>query len=489
MIEGQERILVVDDDRSLLLFLARSLSKHGYDVTTANDGFQASEILAASPPFSILVTDLMMPKMSGLELIRRARALDENIEIIVITATDSVELAIVAMRDGRVHDYLQKPLASIDELTLVVDRAVNHRRLVIERAALQEKADTEAHRLHALVSNVGEAILVVAGDGVIMVANPSARKLLGRDDLEGKRALDVLPHRLTGIVENWQAVGGQTSIIMEIPWPVDTIQMVSLTPVQEQNSSLQGWALVLRDITPFKRLDELRTQAMIEAASKIRRPLAEAMSALVDLTVLAAQDDRMSDSVFKLSETWKRIQAYGDELLKMARQESSAESVVAEVNLNQVMTDIEKDLNTEMYWQGKGNFAIIKSDDLPTIQTDQDMVSNLLKGVLKRAIVRSPLGGQIRVDAKEINGKVYIDVSDEGAALTDTGVLRMFDKSIVDPAMGNAHPGSELAQAKNQLEKVGGQLWVGGRTRRGSTITICIPAVAQPLERRPVVAG
>jgi signal transduction histidine kinase len=139
-----------------------------------------------------------------------------------------------------------------------------------------------------------------------------------------------------------------------------------------------------------------------------------------------------------------------------------------------------------MYWQGKGNFAIIKSDDLPTIQTDQDMVSKLLKGVLKRAIVRSPLGGQIRVDAKEINGKVYIDVSDEGAALTDTGVLRMFDKSIVDPAQGNAHPGSELAQAKNQLEKVGGQLWVGGRTRRGSTITICIPAVAQPLERRPV---
>jgi len=175
--------------------------------------------------------------------------------------------------------------------------------------------------------------------------------------------------------------------------------------------------------------------------------------------------------------------------LKMSRQESSAESVVAEVNLNQVMGDIEKDLNTEMYWQGKGNFAIIKSDDLPTIQTDQDMVSNLLKGVLKRAIVRSPLGGQIRVDAKEINGKVYIDVSDEGAALSDTGVLRMFDKSIVDPAMSNTHPGSELAQAKNQLEKVGGQLWVGGRTRRGSTITICIPAVAQPLERRPVVAG
>jgi len=358
MSEGQERILVVDDDHSLLSFLARSLRKHGYDVTTANDGFQASEILAASSPFSILVTDLMMPKMSGLELIRRARALDENIEIIVITATDSVELAIVAMRDGKVHDYLQKPLASIDELTLVVDRAVNHRRLVMEKAALQEKAETDAHRLQALVSNVGEAILVVAGDGVIMVANPSARKLLGRDDLEGKRALDVLPHRLTGIVENWQAVGGHTSIIMEIPWPVDTVQMVSLTPVQEQNSSLQGWALVLRDITPFKRLDELKTQAMIEAASKIRRPLAEAMSALVDLTVLAAQDDRMSDSVFKLSETWKRIQTYGDELLKMARQESSAESVVAEVNLNQVMGEIEKDLNTEMYWQGKGNFAI-----------------------------------------------------------------------------------------------------------------------------------
>lgn len=486
MNEGSERILIVDDDQNLLSFLARSLQKHGYQVTTAGDGYQALEVLEASPGYSILVTDMLMPRMGGLELIRQARVLDRSVEIIVITATDSVELAIAAMRDGKVYDYLQKPLGSIEQLTLVVDRAAAHRRLVIERAELEEKAETEARRLQALVSNVGEAILVVDAGGLISVANPAARKLLAVEGLVGKKALEVLPRRLVGIVENWQAHGGQNPVIMEIPWPVDTIQMVSLTPVHDQQSFWQGWALVMRDITAFKRLDELKTQAMIESATKIRRPLAEAMGALVELTVLASQDDRMAGSVYKLSETWKRIQAYGDELLEMAHQESSTESLVTEVDLNQILIEIEKDLNTEMYWQGRGKFAIIKSNGLPKIQTDQDMLSNLLKGVLKRAIVRSPLGGQIRVDAKELNGRVYIDVSDDGVAVTDTGVLHMFDKSVIDPAMGNANPGTELARAKHQLEKIGGQLWVGGKTRRGSTITICIPAIAQPVERQPL---
>jgi len=486
-----ERLLVVDDDAGLLLFMRRSLEKQGYEVSSSSDGFQALEILQSSPPFSVLVTDLLMPHMSGLELLRRARALDENLQIIVITAADSVDLAITAMKDGGVYDYLKKPLESISQLAMVVERAAVHRRLVMERALLQRQAEKEARRLQTLVSSIGEAILVAAADGVITAANPAALKMIGRGQVTGERALDVLPSRLVSIVNNWQTAGGHSPAVMEIPWIADTIQMVSLTPIQDQEDHWEGWALVMRDITPFKRLDELKTQAMNEAAGKIRRPLAEAMSALVELNRLALQDERfalqderLGTSLYKLSEAWKRIQGYIDELVRMTHQEASLESMVSEVDLNKSLGDVERELNTELYWQGRGKLTLQLNSQLPPIQTDGDMLHQLLLGLVKRAALRSPLGGNIRVDAREINGRVYIDVIDDGPAVTDTGMLHMFDHSALEPSLAGSGGGVELARARAQLEEVGGQLWVGGRSRRGSTVTLCLPAVAQQVRKR-----
>lgn len=486
MIDTNERLLVADDDENLLKFLVRSLKKQGYDVTSAADGFQALEELHGSSSFSVLVTDLLMPHMSGLELLRRTRAMDPYIEIIVITAADSVELAITAMKEGGVYDYLQKPLDSPGQLTMVVERAIAHRRLVLERADLQQKAETERRRLLALVSSVSDAILVVAADGEIVVANPAARKMIGADDVIGEPALQVLPPRLVGAVNNWKAMGGQNPAVLELPWKGDTIQMVSLTPIQDDQDNWQGWALVMRDITPFKRLDELKTLAMIDSANKFRRPLAEAMSALADLNVMAATDDRMLDNVYKLTEAWKRIQSYSDELVKMAHQEASQESQVSEVDIKATLVKIENELNTEMFWQGRSRLVMSISSDLAPLQTDADMLYQLLKGLVKRAALRTPLGGSIRVDAREINGRVYIDVSDEGPSVSDTGVLHMFDRSGFDPASSNRNPAVELTRAKALLDEVGGQLWIGGKTRRGSTVTICLPAVARLVDRKKV---
>ncbi len=381
MIETNERLLVADDDENLLRFLVRSLKKQDYDVTSAVDGFQALEELHSARPFSVLVTDLLMPHMSGLELLRRARAMDPYLEIIVMTATDSVELAITAMKDGGVYDYLQKPLDSPGQLTMVVERAIAHRRLVMERADLQQKAETERRRLLALVSSVSDAILVVAAAGEIIVANPAARKMVGTDSIIGEQALQVLPPRLVGAVNNWKAMGGQNPAVLEIPWKNDTIQMVSLTPIQDDQDNWQGWALVMRDITPFKRLDELKTLAMIDSANKFRRPLAEAMSALVELNVLAASDDRMGDNVYKLTEAWKRIQSYSDDLVRMAHQEASQESQVSEVDVKATLVRVENELNNEMFWQGRSRMVVSISSELTPLQTDADMLYQLLKRV------------------------------------------------------------------------------------------------------------
>jgi two-component system response regulator AtoC len=132
-----ERILVVDDKESIRTFIADALDADGHDVTTAPDGVDAA-LLLQKTSFHLMITDLKMPRMDGLALLSKAREMAPEMTVIVLTAHGTVETAVNAMKLGA-FDYLTKPLASPDELRMVVARALEHRRLSI-RASLPEVA-------------------------------------------------------------------------------------------------------------------------------------------------------------------------------------------------------------------------------------------------------------------------------------------------------------------------------------------------------------
>src|SRR5512133_2907918 len=168
-----ERVLVVDDDEALLSLMGLSLRRRGYQVEQAGDGFSAMKVIASQPPFSVLLTDLMMPGMSGLELLREARKLDEHIEVVVVTAAPDLESAILAMRADGAYDYLLKPFESMSQLLLAVERAASQRRLLIEREQLRIKIQREADQMRALIVNTGDAILSANAGGTLQIVNPA----------------------------------------------------------------------------------------------------------------------------------------------------------------------------------------------------------------------------------------------------------------------------------------------------------------------------
>ena len=100
-----ENLLVVDDDQAFLDLMVHHLRRKGHNVACASDGKQALHALQSGGPFDVLVTDLMMPGMSGLELLRLAKKMDPTLEVIVITAAPSLEMAISAMREDGAFDY------------------------------------------------------------------------------------------------------------------------------------------------------------------------------------------------------------------------------------------------------------------------------------------------------------------------------------------------------------------------------------------------
>ena len=125
------RILVVDDEEGIRELVAEVLEGEGHEVVRASDGEQALRALDAGA-FAALVTDMRMPGIDGLELVRRARAALPDLEILVLTAHGTIETAVEAIKLGA-REYLQKPLRSPAELRLVMARALEHRALALGR--------------------------------------------------------------------------------------------------------------------------------------------------------------------------------------------------------------------------------------------------------------------------------------------------------------------------------------------------------------------
>ena len=115
-------ILVADDEEGIRSFLCDALELDGHQVVPVPNGAEALQE-ASRRAFDLLVTDLKMPVLDGMELVRRLRADQPEVEIIVVTAHGSVDSAVEAMKLGA-FDYLQKPLSGPTELRLLVARAL-----------------------------------------------------------------------------------------------------------------------------------------------------------------------------------------------------------------------------------------------------------------------------------------------------------------------------------------------------------------------------
>nr|MBN2278410.1 sigma-54-dependent Fis family transcriptional regulator [candidate division Zixibacteria bacterium] len=130
------RILVVDDEQSMCDFMEIMLTKEGYQVDTTISSMQAIQQAAASN-YDLIVADMMMPEMSGLELLKKVKRGRPEQDFIVMTAFASVETAIEAMKEGAL-DYITKPF-KIDEIKLVIEKSVSRRHLKEENEMLKQQ--------------------------------------------------------------------------------------------------------------------------------------------------------------------------------------------------------------------------------------------------------------------------------------------------------------------------------------------------------------
>jgi len=187
------KILVVDDEAAIRESLCDWLSDVGYEVLTAENGPQALEIIEREK-LGIVITDLVMPGMDGIELMKTAKSILPNIEVIIITAYGSIPTAISAMREGA-YDYIEKPFCP-ERAELLIEKLVERQKLVEENLSLHQKLE-EHYRFENIITKSPKMQQVI--EVIKIVAKSNATVLIIGDSGTGKelvaRAIHSQSHR------------------------------------------------------------------------------------------------------------------------------------------------------------------------------------------------------------------------------------------------------------------------------------------------------
>ena len=170
---ARPKILIVDDEKPLRDVLAKWF-KPSYDCLTAPDAEEAMAAVKANPDLALMITDVKMPGESGVDLLKKAKAANPSMAVILLTAYGTVDLAVDAMRDGA-DDFFQKPVTNMKEFELRVEKAIKTASLVKENAELKARLSTELEdftgnspamrKVYALIRKVAPSAATVLVEG------------------------------------------------------------------------------------------------------------------------------------------------------------------------------------------------------------------------------------------------------------------------------------------------------------------------------------
>lgn len=182
------KVLIADDEPNMIWALKKALSKEEYEIISADNGEEAVEGLAEEP--DLIIMDLKMPKMNGLEALRKIKEINPKIPVIMITAHGTTDTAVEAMKIGAL-DYISKPF-DIDELKVVIKKALEYKSLNDEINYLRERLDESSSKI-VFESRSMEEVLKL----VYKVAPTEANVLILGESGTGKELIADEIHRLS----------------------------------------------------------------------------------------------------------------------------------------------------------------------------------------------------------------------------------------------------------------------------------------------------
>ena len=479
-------LLIVDDEPMVLDVLRRLLLEPERDVEVASGPEDALEI-AGRVPIDVALVDKNLLGASGLDLSRKLKAVQPELEVILITGYASLETAVEAVQIGA-FDYLTKPIDDYASLSLKVQSAIEKSRLRRNERALVERLKEAEVRYRSLVEAAPDAVLVHDPQGRIRDVNTAASNLYGIPASElCKMRVDELGPRAQGRQKHRKKSG------------VEFFADVSSTLFTLDGEKLR--VLSVRDVTDVVRADRergqledrLRVAQKMEAVGRLAGGVAHDFNNL--LAVISAHAEFLDGQLGKAHPSTPEVEgiakaahrgaALTRQLLLFSRHKPVAHDVI---DLNHAVTDVQRLLTRVL---GENVQLVASSNpELWSVRADPDQIGQVLINLAVNARDAMPRGGRIRMSSENVRieanrvlrggdltpGRYACHaIEDSGTGMSDEVLARLFEPFFTTKETGKG-TGLGLATVYGIVKSAGGAIDVDSRPGSGTTFRVFLPA-------------
>lgn len=522
-------ILVVDDEPAMCLICERVLKQNGYEVEVTTSGHTALELLQ-NRTFSLLLTDIHMPQLSGLELAQQARAIDPRLAVIVMSGQTTLETLREAVQQG-IANYLSKPF-EIEELRLTVAQALRQRSMVqevihLETVVHQLQLTNEFRYTLSLDELCATIVRTVSGeigsrDGYFLLHAPGDEPRLlhsgersSQIDETGWQVLQTTFDRQQIYQTSLQLDDAPCDVVC-LPLQVgrqpigsalfDHYQPLTNTRTESLMLLLSHAAAALNNARLYTRLheahqqlqelDRLKGEFISITSHELRTPLAIMLGYAMILRD-QLQTDKQREFIQRILDSGHRINEIVDDMthLRMLEHRQATlelQSLDVPTLINTAIVTMQPLANAKM----QSIVFECATDRRQAVVADQVKLDLVINSLLSNAIKFTSVGGGIRIASwidevrsvpYERDGAslvltpgtwIFISVTDSGIGIPPTQRQRIFERfHQVASSLTREHGGTGLGLAlvHGLVTLHDGQVWVTSEEGRGSTFTVALP--------------
>lgn len=498
-----QKILIIDDEEDIIRVLSMSLKSDGYDVVSALSGKKGLDVFKKESP-DIILTDIKMPGMDGIEVLKKVKEINPETEVIIITGHGDIDTAIEALQYGA-SDFINKPVRD-EALSISLDRA---KEKIDIRLQLKEYTDdlenmvkiaTEEVKRKSdfqtkLIKSSNDGIVATDEDWKIVVFNPGAERIFGysRSAVVGKmRIADLYPPEIAGAfkseAENKRNDEG-------LPWREITVlskdgehipAKFSGTVLYEEGMAM-GSVSFFQDLREIKRLEnELIGSERLAAVGQTVAGLAHYIkniliglkggSYIVDVALDKNNTDKLKDGWQAIKRNIGRISDLVLDLLTYSKERKPEhENCLPNEIVNDVCELVEAAARDK-------HVEIIEDLDISIPEVSMDPRSihrsllNLVSNAIDACTADEDTGKKWRVHVKTVLEKgniIRFEVKDNGSGMSDEVRANLFE-SFFSTKKGKG-TGLGLLITRKLIEEHKGKIDVTSELGKGTTFAVRLP--------------
>ena len=501
-----EKILVVDDEEIIVRLLSMSLRSDGYETVTAGNGQQALEVFKAESP-DIVVTDIKMPVMDGLELLKKIKEIDGDKEVIIVTGHGDIDSTITALQYGA-SDFINKPVRD-EALAIALDRAKTKIRIREQLAGytkdLEEKVAEATEEIRRksnfqklLIHSSNDAIVAFDHNWVIVVYNPEAARIFGvppKEVLNTMTIDDLYPAKVAKVFRDAAEKGGAKK---EIPWqemmldlgPDRFCPVRYATSVLHEKKEFVGIVNFFQDLTEIKRLEkELVQSERMAAVGQTVSGLAHYVkniliglkggSYVVDVGMKKNDTAKLRNGWNTIKKNIKRVADLTQDLLTYAKEREPDYALCQPNEIVQEVAELVADTA-----QTKGiRLSVDVDPGLGQVRADPEtlhrvllnLVSNAMDACMEDEDTSKSFAIEVATRGLE-GGQFSISVRDNGCGMDEETRSQLFNPMF--SSKGGKGTGLGLLVTGKLVEEHKGKIDIHTRAGEGSLFTITFPSEA-----------